>query len=467
MADDAMWTGQKGEKMGSWPNRLLWARRSSTKKGMLMTYRLMTLMMMTFMIFIAGLFQAHACAARTITDLMNAAAKQPGMKVTELAVKESRLNKQAVSDSLYPKVALFEKGEIYNSPTNLRPMAPTEVNVSAGESIPFSRKILRSGFQLEMPIYAARIYALRNKMAVLVKKAEVENKINLVTRLARVVSINSSFQYLANLEKAVSARIKSLEKTKSDVKLKVENGRSSEAELIKIDNLLIGLSRQKNDLQLETVSVRQKLAQFTKTQVLLPVGMKMVSNIKKTDFIGIQKSELQVAAAQKEEALSHTAHYPVVSLYGDMSRNDGEAYNTGDGIHRYYHSAGISVTFPLYDKTLATRDTIASIQLEKARKTLADTRIELNTLSRKLQKQLPIVKKSLALAGKSLKNSEQLLKIARISFDIGRTTTEDYLDYESRVLTAQASVYDAINQKWQIIAQQAILYGTDLRALIK
>jgi len=76
-------------------------------------------------------------SAATITDLFEAVARQPAVAVSELGIQESALNKQTATDSLYPKFSLFGRGEMYNSPTNLRPMPPTEVNIAAGESIPF------------------------------------------------------------------------------------------------------------------------------------------------------------------------------------------------------------------------------------------------------------------------------------------------------------------------------------------
>jgi hypothetical protein len=44
---------------------------------------------------------------------------------------------------------------------------------------------------------------------------------------------------------------------------------------------------------------------------------------------------------------------------------------------------------------------------------------------------------------------------------------EDYLNYESDVLAAQATLYQARQQKWQIVAQQAVLYGVDLKGVVK
>lgn len=211
----------------------------------------------SFAIFVLIVIWTNTGSAETITDLLEAVAKQLAVAINELGIQESALNRQASTDSLYPELSLFVRGEQYNSPTNLRPMWPTEVDYTAGESIPFSRKILRYGLTMQMPVYAAKIYALRKKLDTLTQKAEIENRINLVTRQAGVISINSSFQYLVNLNKAVLSRIKSLEKTREDVTIKVNNGRSSEAKLMKINNSLIELAQQENDLQSQMLDAQQ------------------------------------------------------------------------------------------------------------------------------------------------------------------------------------------------------------------
>jgi hypothetical protein len=44
---------------------------------------------------------------------------------------------------------------------------------------------------------------------------------------------------------------------------------------------------------------------------------------------------------------------------------------------------------------------------------------------------------------------------------------EEYLRYESDVLAAESTLYQTRHQLWETVAQQAILYGTDLRGVVK
>ena len=406
-------------------------------------------------------------SAATITDLLDAAAHQPNVEISELAVQEGNLRSAAASAALYPRVDLFGRVESYNSPTNLRPMPPTEVNMAAGDALPFSRNIARYGLSFQAPLYIAKIYRLREKLKLLAQKSAIAHQINLVSREAAVISLNSDYHYLERLNQAVDARLKSLAKTRDDVALKVKNGRTSEGELMKIDNSIIALDEQTNDLADKMLNVQRDLKKFTNLNVSSPVAMDMATAPAGPGLIGVKLQKIELAAQIKEMERVHARRLPTVTLFGSLSGNDGEAYNTDSHIFRSYNSAGIGLTLPLFDKTLKTDENIARIQVKRAVKKLKDAEITLNAHEKNLKERLPIVEKSRRLAEKFVSNNTELLKIARVSYDSGRTTTEEYLRYEAQVLSAQADFARAVDAKWQILTQQAVLYGTDLRGVVK
>jgi outer membrane protein TolC len=418
-------------------------------------------------IFLCMLLYSAQTHAADITALLDAAARQPGVVVSELAEQESMLRKEAVKSALYPKVNLFGKAEAYNSPTNLRPMPPTEVNIEAGDSIPFSREILRYGLSLEVPLYVKKLYVLSEKLQLLAEEAGIANSINLVTREAAVVSLNSVYQYLASLDKAIVARLKSLAKTHEDISLKVKNGRAPEAELIKIETSINDLEQQRNDLTVRMLDVRKDLSKLTGITVEGPVAMALKEGLAPGYFIEVKKAEKEVAAAQKEVMARRAARFPTLSLYGMVSGNDGQAYNTDSHIFRSYNFIGLALNFPLYDKTLTKDEEIARIQLKKSQKQLEEVKIELIAIENNLKEKLPIIDRSLQLAEQSVKNDEQLLAIARVAYNSGRMTTEEYLRYESQVLAAQSVMHKAVDERWQVVARQAVLYGTDLRGVVE
>ena len=403
----------------------------------------------------------------TIGELLAAASRHPEVRVSELAVREGELRAEQASAGLYPKLSLFGKAETYNSPTNLRPMPPTEVNVAAGQSIPFSRDIFRYGVSIEAPLYAAKILRLREKMRLLADRGGIANRINLVSRQATVISLESGWQALSELRQAVDGRLASLAATRDSVRMQVDNGRAAEAELMKIDNTVLALRQQQDELAQKGLDLERDIYQFTGLAATAPVAMELAGPLTGEKLIGVALEEAEVAAQKKEVARARAGRYPTLSVYGTLSGNEGEAYNTDTGISRSYNFAGLVLNQPLFDRTVTADEELARIGEEKAEQKLAQTRIELAALEKNLQSRLPVVADSLALAKQSLANSRKLLGVARVAYASGRTTTEEYLRYEAQVLEAQAAIAKARDEQWQIHAKQAVLYGVDLRGVVK
>jgi outer membrane protein TolC len=402
-----------------------------------------------------------------IHDLLDAAARQPGYEVSVNSVRESALRQQGATAALFPKVGLFGRAESYNSPTNLRPMPPTEVNIQAGDSIPFAREILRYGLTFEAPVYVHELYVLRQKASLLRQKAETDRQLDLLGRQAAVVSLNSALAYLQGLEKAIDARHASLRKTLEDMALKVKSGRSPEAELLKIQKTLNDLDQQRNELAVKRLDTLREIHALTGVELSAPVPMTLTERPAGTSYLPVTAAQYQADAAQKEVGRRHAARLPTLSASGFVSGNDGEAYNTDSHIYRSYHAAALVLKFPLFDRTLTNAEDIAHVQWQKAKNQLAQTRIDMAALAEALDSKIPVIENSIDLARKSIADNQALLLVAQVAVRSGRMTLEEYLRYESDVLAAQASLYRVRQQWWQVLSQQAALYGTDLKGIVK
>ncbi len=410
---------------------------------------------------------AATARAADIGEMLAAAVRQPTVAASDIAAREAVLRKEAADSALYPKLNAWSRFESFNSPTNLRPMAPTEVNVPAGEAIPFSREILRYGLSLEAPVYVGEILALRRKSAILADKAQIAHQGKIAGQEAAVVSANSVLLYLAHLDQAIAARLASLEKTRDDLAVKVNSGRSPGAELFKVENSINDLLVQRNDLAARIVNTRRDLEHLTGLDIDAPAPMRMSGQIKKAPWLAEILAEKDLAAARAEVRRRKLARYPKVALYGTISGNDGYAYNTDEHIFRAYNFAGIKVTLPLYDRGLKSDLAVARAGEEKAAQKLADLEAELAAREKALWKNLEILARSRDLQKKSLANAKRLLAIAKASFDAGRTTTEEYLRYESQVLAARAALLATENETWQTRARLASLYGQALDGIVR
>ncbi len=407
------------------------------------------------------------CWAVSIGDLLDATAQQPGYEVSALAVQESDLQKDRATAALFPELGAFSRFESYNSPTNLRPMPPTEVNIQAGEPIPFSRNIIRYGLNFEAPVYVRKLYVLRQKAILLRQKAETDRQLDLIGRQASVVSLNSALTYLQALEAAIDARRVSLGKTLEDMSLKVKTGRSPESELLKIQKTINDLDQQRNELEVKRLETLREINILTGIKVSAAADMNLIQQPMGTSYLAVTAAQYNADVAEKEVEHTQAAHWPELSVNGYVSGNDGEAYNTDSHIYRSYNQIALVLKFPLFNRTLKSDESIARVQLEKAKKNLEQTRLDMEALSETLARKIAVIEKNITLAEKSITDSEKLLTVARVSLRSGRMTTEDYLRYESDVLAAQAALCQARQQRWQIVAQQAVLYGTDLKGVVK
>jgi len=407
------------------------------------------------------------CWAISIHDLLDAAEQQPNNDISELAVQESALQKERSMVNLFPKIGLFGRFESYNSPTNLRPMTPTEVNVQAGNSIPFSREILRYGLSFDAPVYIHELYVLNRKTGLLHQKAQIDRQLDLLGRQAAVVSLNSAFTYFWGLEKSIDARQKSLNKTLEDIALKVKVGRSSESDLLKIQKTLNELNQQRNELAVKRLDTLREIYTLTGIELTEPVPMILEQKPEGTSYLPVTAAQYNADAAQTEIERRKATRYPTLSLTGFLSGNEGNAYNTDSHIDRSYNEIAIVLKVPLFDRSLDVDKTIAGIQAQKAQKQLAQTWIDMAALADALEKKIPIIEKSADIARKSISDSQTLLAVAQVSVRSGRMTLEDYLRYESDVLSAQAVLYQTLQQLWQSVSQQAVLYGTNLKGVVK
>ncbi len=408
-----------------------------------------------------------AAAEPTITTLLQAVATQPDIAASALGVKATDTQLQQAYAELYPKISAFGSYSIFNSPTNLRPMAPTEVNVAAGESIPFSKQILRYGLRVEMPIFIKELYTLADKVKQLQKASRAGHKLRLVTRQATVVALDASLAFSAHLDKAIASRLASLRKTRDDLQLAVDNGRTPESELLKVKTLLNDLQKQRNDLQRQVTSLTSQIEQLTgiRLEHFVPIALKR--QVFGDNYLREEQQLAKVAAAEKGLQQAKEQRYPVLKLEGLLSENSGDAYNTDRSIDRSYDYIGVKLVLPLFNRSLHTAITQADIQLRREKQQLSQLQIDLVATAESLRQQLPLVDRSDELARTNLKNKQQLLDIAKVAFRNGRMTTEEYLRFEAQVLDAEAALYKTHVDRWKIISQQAVLYGDDLTGVVQ
>jgi outer membrane protein TolC len=122
---------------------------------------------------------------------------------------------------------------------------------------------------------------------------------------------------------------------------------------------------------------------------------------------------------------------------------------------------------PLFDSSRSTASQQAKVAYLQEKTHLDQTAHALKVQAKQLEREIRLLKKSVALAQKSVSDQKRLLKIAKVSLANETITQEEYLRYEDAVADAKAVLYKAEAQKWQDIAQIAVIYGNDLRRIVK
>jgi hypothetical protein len=416
-----------------------------------------------FFFFIPGI--AHAM---DITTLLSAVKDQPEAKYEELSVAGSKEAVKKGYAPLFPKVYAVGSYENYNSPTNFRPMPPTEVNVSAGESIPFSDEIFRYGIQASMPIFVKEIFDTAKQLKTLTQKSKIRAKITLIQNESVVVSLNSALEYLKQTKHFIKERIASLEEVRKILDIGVKNGRVPESEVFKIDKTIKSLHLQLSDISSKEIDVIRDIYSVTGVRIEGPVPMTLKERpLAQGDYIALTLAQKDVDAAEQAVKIKKDYLYPKLFLNGFYTKNYGEAYNTGESINRDYGAVSVNISIPLFDRTPYMDEEIVKIELKKAKENYRKTKKDLGAKAKSLEQRRPVIEDAIGRAKKNIELSEEILNISKVSFKNKRMTIEDYLKYEIDLLQAKADLSLWESKKWSLVAEQAVLYGQNLLGVVQ
>ena len=94
-------------------------------------------------------------------------------------------------------------------------------------------------------------------------------------------------------------------------------------------------------------------------------------------------------------------------------------------------------------------------------------KLSLKAKANNLKITLPLLEKSISFAKKSLNNQRKLLQIAKIAYKSQRMTEEEYLRYEDALANVKANLYLLESKQLQTISNLAVLYGNNLKRILK
>ena len=413
----------------------------------------------------------HSQGVTNIQDLFNALKTHPQIKSDVLAFEKAKTGKQLAYSALYPKITAFGTYDNTSVPTGLLPLPPNKLMpLVSDQSIPqpFSENIFRVGVSISMPVFIKSIYTMASKAKHMQQSAKAKKYINLLQNEAIIVSSNANLQYINALAKALESKKQSLLKTKEMIALKVKNGRAPGSSLLIINNSVNQIEATKNEIAINGEKVIEAIETLTGIRIENPVDMLDVNK-------SIDTSAMKALEPLKQKVVADKLNYraekekllPSVFLRGNYNHSFANAYNNDIAIDENYTTYGVVVSLPIFNKSQYSQIKKSKITYNATQNEFDKLKLSLESQANQLENSLQLLYKSEKLYQQNVKDKEEILKIAKVSYSSNRISIEDYLKYEDDLVLEKSKLYKAQAEKWQTLVKLAVIYGNNIENLIK
>jgi len=421
-----------------------------------------------FLLLFPALLQAQEVG--NMAQLFDSLKTHPVIQGDEIRIEQAFASQAMAYSKLYPNIDLFGRYDYASTATGMLPVPPNELfpmiqNPNIAQ--PFSENIFRVGATISMPVFVASIFPMANKAKMMASSAEDLKTINLLKNEAVLVGANSNLLYMQALEQALDKKKNSMLKTREFVVIKVNNGRAPESALLNISNGINQIDILKNDLALKKQEVGQIIQSLTGVALSEPLKMEQAGTFKDGELKALDPLRKKVEAdrlgyrAEKEKLL------PSLVLQGSYSNNSGNAYNNGNHVNNDYTTIGAIAKVPLFAKDQYAQIHKSRLDYEATKNEFDQMSLELSSQASQLQNSLSLIDNSIQLYDNSVKEKEQLLDIAKVSYQSDQMTMEDYLKYEDDVILEKSKLFKAQADKWQTLMKLCVIYGNNIEEIVK
>ncbi len=407
-------------------------------------------------------------SATSLPDLFSALKNHSQTKSDEMVVKQAEVAKEMLNAKLYPTVNLFVKYDYYTTATAMRAVPPKELSSIGTGAQPFSQNITREGVNFTMPLFVKSIYTMSDKAEKMQKSAKAKKRINLLKNEAVIVGANANYLYLAELDKSLDVKKKSLLETQKTIQIKVDNGRAPALALYKIEDGINQIDITKNSIALQKEQLINSIRSLTGITLDAPIPMQEVNAVQISENIeSLTPLKLKIEANRLDVDAQKEKLYPSVVAYGSYSFSQAKAYNNDKNVNEDYGNVGVILNIPLLAMGDYQEIKKSKVQMQQDEVEYEKLEEELSSKAKMLQNSLPLLENSIKLSQKSITNKEKLLKIAKVNYASGRLSTEEYLRYEDNVVAASAKLYKTQAQKWQTLMELAVIYANNIEEMVK
>jgi len=410
-------------------------------------------------------------ANSTMTELFDALKNHSQTKSDTLTIEKAGVYKELANSKLYPKINLFAKYDNYSTPNAMVPVPPNSLlpmvkTPSVGQ--PFSYNIYREGASISMPLFVKSIFSMARKAELMKKSAKAKKKINLLKNEAVIVGANANLAYLEALERSLISKEKSLLESKQTIKIKIQSGRFPQSALYKIDDGLNQINIAKNNIALQKEKVRSLIQTLTGIRLENALDAKVEGSINTNNtFASLEPLRKKIMADKIDIKAAKEKLYPAVFAHASYVYSQAEAYNNSKNVDEEFGDIGVVINIPILAMDHYSEIKKAKVDVAKSETELAKLQDELTSKAQMLQNSLKLLDDSEALYKKSVQNKEKLLAIAKVNYESGRLSTEEYLRYEDDVVAAKANLYKIKAEKTQNTMQLAVIYANNIEEMIK
>lgn len=402
-------------------------------------------------------------------ELFEALHTNPSFKEYGLELEKIHSFYEEKESLLYPKLYGFAAYELYSSPMNIIPLLPTDAAQigASGGGYPFSKNLEKIGAKLSMPLYDGSLLSMLDMMQKNLQSATIQLHLASIAKEGSLVEFNAALSFYESLLNYLESKRASIALTKKKVDAGVQNGRYAPAEALKLQSTLSTIANALSDAKAKRDALINALYTLTQMSINQSVSMQLQVPIDQEKIAMVEFYQKELEAKESEVAMTTNRLYPKLSLEMGAMRGYGESYNSGENFNRDTASISLQLTMPLYDQTILEARQSAKIGKNIASNALHKASLELQAQARTLQSDLASLQAQ-KIELQSLKQAnKKLLKIAKVAYDNGRMSTEEYLRYEEALFEAQQKEAQITLESWKKNAQIALLHGVELSTVIK
>ena len=405
-----------------------------------------------------------------IGQLFDSLKTNPVTQGDEIRIEQALAGKMLAYSKLYPNIDVFGRYDYASTATGMLPIPPNDLLAMVKDpsvAQPFSENIFRLGATISMPVFVAAIFPMAAKAKMMAHSAEDLKTVNVLKNEAILVGANSNLLYMQALEQALDKKKASMIKTKEFVSIKVNNGRAPESALLNINNGINQIDILKNDLALKREEAMAVIQSLTGVVLSKPLKMDQVGTFTNGELKVLDPLRKKVEADRMGYRAEKVKLLPALVIQGSYSNNSGKSYNNNQLVNNDYATMGAFLKVPIFARDQYVQIKKGKLDFEASKNELDRMSLEINSQASQLQNSLLLLDNSVQLYVNSVKEKEQLLEIAKVSFQSDQMTMEDYLKYEDDVILEKSKLFKAQADKWQTLMKLCVIYGNNIEEIVK